>query len=181
MKDLTAERPKPMLPVQGRPLLAHIVESAEEAGIEEILLVVGYKAELVREYFETHRPARARLSYVVQEKPDGTGSATLLGKEFAGGERVLLTFGDILARASTYRAIFDLAEARTACLPSRKWTTPTEAPLCMSKATASPASSRSHQREPRRHGSSMPVSIASARRCLTSWSAILCQRVASMN
>ena len=110
MKDLTAERPKPMLPVQGRPLLAHIVESAEEAGIEEILLVVGYKAELVREYFETHRPARARLSYVVQEKPDGTGSATLLGKEFAGGERVLLTFGDILARASTYRAILDLAE-----------------------------------------------------------------------
>ncbi len=110
MKDLTADRPKPMLPIQGRPMLAHIVDSAERAGLEELLLVVGYKAELVREYFKTHPPARARLSYVVQDVPNGTGSAALLGKDFAGDDPVLVTFGDILSRASTYRAICDLAQ-----------------------------------------------------------------------
>ena len=91
-------------------MLAHIIESAEQAGLEEVLLVVGYKAKLVREYFETHPPARVRLRYVVQENTDGTGSAALLGKDFAGSDCVLLTFGDILADASTYRAIFELAE-----------------------------------------------------------------------
>ena len=116
MKDLTADRPKPMLPVRGRPMLAHIVEAAEEAGLQEILLVVGYKAELVREYFEIHQTIRARLSYATQEIPDGTGSAALLGKDFAAGDHVLLTFGDILAQSATYRAIFDLADSADAVL-----------------------------------------------------------------
>lgn len=108
MKTLTDDRPKPMLPLSGRPLLAHVIERLEEAGLREILVITGYKAAIVEEYFREHPPAKARLSYRLQEPQNGTGKAALLGREFVGNEPFLLTFGDILVDAETYRAMFRL-------------------------------------------------------------------------
>ncbi|MDY7082769.1 MAG: sugar phosphate nucleotidyltransferase, partial [Halobacteria archaeon] len=42
LKPLTNLRPKPMIPIANRPLLEHVVQAVEEAGIDEIVLVVGY-------------------------------------------------------------------------------------------------------------------------------------------
>lgn len=110
MKGLTEDRPKPMLEVGGRPMLAHQVERMEAAGVREVLIVVGYKRRLIEDYFEAHPPARARLEYVAQEKQDGTGSATLLAREFAGADPFLMTYGDILVEADIYRALFAAVE-----------------------------------------------------------------------
>jgi hypothetical protein len=49
MRPLTDRRPKPMLPVADRPLCAHTADAAVEAGADELLFVVGYEAEAVRE------------------------------------------------------------------------------------------------------------------------------------
>jgi len=108
MKALTDDCPKPMLPLSGRPLLAHVIERLEEAGLREILVITGYKASLVEDYFREHPAARAKLSYRLQEPQNGTGKAALLGREFAGDQPFLLTFGDILVDADTYRAMFRL-------------------------------------------------------------------------
>lgn len=108
MKSLTDDCPKPMLPVSGRPLLAHVIERLEEAGLREILVITGYKAEVVEDYFREHPPATAKLSYRLQEPQNGTGRAALLGREFVGGQPFLLTFGDILVDAGNYRAMFRL-------------------------------------------------------------------------
>jgi dTDP-glucose pyrophosphorylase len=116
MKELTEDCPKPMLPVGDKPMLAHVIERLEEAGIDDVLLIVGYKAEKVHEYFDAHPPVRARLSYCLQESPDGTGSAALLGKSFIADERFLLTFGDILVDARTYRSMLARAEGADAVL-----------------------------------------------------------------
>jgi NDP-sugar pyrophosphorylase family protein len=48
MRELTAELPKPMIEVRGKPVLQHIVEGLCNAGIAELLLVVGYRANSVR-------------------------------------------------------------------------------------------------------------------------------------
>ncbi|RDI69630.1 bifunctional sugar-1-phosphate nucleotidylyltransferase/acetyltransferase [Halopelagius longus] len=74
MGPLTEERPKPMLPVAGRPLVAHTVESAVEAGASEIVLVVGYRSEDVREYFGEEY-AGVPVRYAVQEEQRGTADA----------------------------------------------------------------------------------------------------------
>jgi dTDP-glucose pyrophosphorylase len=116
MKQLTEDCPKPMLPIQGRPMLAHVVEGMETAGIEEILIVIGYMAELVTDYFAAHPPKRAKLSYARQEKQDGTGSAARLGRDFVGDSLFLLTFGDILVDPETYRSMFDLMGGADAVL-----------------------------------------------------------------
>ena len=116
MKGLTADRPKPMLPLSGRPMLTYVIEAIESAGITEILLIVGYKAEMVEDYFTAHPPARARLSYKLQASQNGTGSAALLAREFAAGEPFLLTFGDIIVDSSTYSGLVDRAAGAEAVL-----------------------------------------------------------------
>src|SRR6185503_12379355 len=52
MKELTNEIPKPMLKVQGRPILEHILTGLAGAGIREMFIVTGYKAETIEEYFQ---------------------------------------------------------------------------------------------------------------------------------
>jgi dTDP-glucose pyrophosphorylase len=116
MKSLTDDCPKPMLLLSGRPLLAHLIERMEEAGLREILLITGYKAHVVEDYFRQHPPGTAKLSYRLQEPQSGTGSAALLGEEFVGEQPFLLTFGDILVDADTYRAMFRLFAGAEAVL-----------------------------------------------------------------
>ena len=53
MRPLTETVPKPMLPVADRPLVAHTVDAAVDAGATEIIFVVGYRADTVREHFHT--------------------------------------------------------------------------------------------------------------------------------
>ena len=51
MGELTDETPKPMLPVEGRPILEHIVTGLREVGITEFCIITGWKAEVIEDYF----------------------------------------------------------------------------------------------------------------------------------
>lgn len=105
MKSLTQDYPKPMLPLDGKPMLAHQVERLEKAGITEILIITGYKREIVEQYFSSQPPAKAQLSYQAQVPQNGTGSAALLARNFAGDEPFILTYGDVLVDAEVYRTL----------------------------------------------------------------------------
>jgi UDP-N-acetylglucosamine diphosphorylase / glucose-1-phosphate thymidylyltransferase / UDP-N-acetylgalactosamine diphosphorylase / glucosamine-1-phosphate N-acetyltransferase / galactosamine-1-phosphate N-acetyltransferase len=100
-----------MLSLHGRPMLAHQIEALEAAGIRDILVVVGYKARMVRDYFAAHPPALAHLSYVAQQKQDGTGSAAKLAREFADDEPFLMVYGDNLVEPSVYRGMLEQASS----------------------------------------------------------------------
>jgi NDP-sugar pyrophosphorylase family protein len=99
MGEITSRTPKPMLPVQGRPMLEHVLQRLAAAGIEKFLVVVGYRREILQEHFR-HWPLP--LEFRVQEPLDGTGSAARLARDFAGSAPFLLTFGDILCDPSAY-------------------------------------------------------------------------------
>lgn len=109
MGDLTEDCPKPMLPLEGRPMLAHQIERLEAAGIRDVLVVVGYKGHMVSDYFAQNPPALAKLSYVEQVQQDGTGSAAKLAREFSGGEPFLMVYGDNLVDPSVYEGMLDQA------------------------------------------------------------------------
>ena len=51
MRPLTLTKPKTMLPVAGKPIIQYNIESLRDNGITDILLIVRYKEEMVREYF----------------------------------------------------------------------------------------------------------------------------------
>ena len=103
--DLTLNRPKPMVEIQGKPALEHILIGLCEVGVTEFLLVVGYLPEVIRDYFGTGNAWGVRIAYTLQETPTGTGSALALGRNFAGEEPFLMSFGDILTDYAHYRAL----------------------------------------------------------------------------
>lgn len=105
MRELTAEVPKPMLSVRGRPILAHIVSGLKAAGVTEVLIVVGYRAEVVRGYFHDGAALGVKVHYVTQETQDGTGRVVDLGRRFTGDEPFVLSYGDILIDAANYHAL----------------------------------------------------------------------------
>src|SRR5688572_28096982 len=96
MGELTNERPKPMLLVQGKPILEHIIEGLRDAGIGEVFIVIGHRAEIIQEHFGNGSKIGARLAYGVQTVQDGTGKAPEVAKKFVGTDEFLLTYGDIL-------------------------------------------------------------------------------------
>jgi len=102
MRELTDELPKPMIQVRGKPILLHIVEGLAEAGIEEILIVVGYRADVVRGFFGDGTGRGVRIEYVTQEVQDGTGRVVELARDFAGAEPFVLSYGDILVNPANY-------------------------------------------------------------------------------
>lgn len=103
MKELTHEVPKPMLRVQGRPILEHILEGLLAAGIREVCFITGWRAEVIEEHFGDGSRFGARIVYARQLVQDGTGRAPEYAKDFVGGSDFLLTYGDILVRPETYQ------------------------------------------------------------------------------
>ena len=112
MKELTNDVPKPMLRVQGKPILEHILAGLVASGIREVFIVTGFRAEVIEEYFGDGAKWGVRLAYGRQVEQDGTGKAPELAKEFVGGDSFLLTYGDILVKPETYqRMLARFAEA----------------------------------------------------------------------
>jgi dTDP-glucose pyrophosphorylase len=103
MRELTNELPKPMLKVHGKPILEHIIEGVMAAGIREIFIVTGFKAETIESHFGDGSKWKARIAYGRQLVQDGTGKAPELAREFVGPSPFLLTYGDILVKPETYR------------------------------------------------------------------------------
>ena len=102
MKDLTQEVPKPMLGVEGRPILEHILEGLKTAGIREVFIVTGWHAEVIENHFGDGGSLGLRIQYGRQTVQNGTGKAPELAKAFVGGDPFLLTYGDILVKPETY-------------------------------------------------------------------------------
>jgi dTDP-glucose pyrophosphorylase len=105
MRELTNELPKPMLRVQGKPILQHIVEGLGQNGISEIFIVTGFRAEVIEQHFGDGKKMGVRLAYGRQVVQDGTGKAPELAKPFVGTDPFLLTYGDILVKPDTYAQI----------------------------------------------------------------------------
>src|SRR5690349_571067 len=107
MKELTNEVPKPMLKVQGKPILEHIIQGIVGAGIREIFIVTGFRAEVVENYFGDGSKWNVRIAYGRQLVQDGTGKAPELAKGFIGSSPFLLTYGDILIRRKTSQQLMN--------------------------------------------------------------------------
>jgi dTDP-glucose pyrophosphorylase len=105
MRELTNDLPKPMLHVRGKPVLQHIIEGMETAGVRDVLIVVGWRADIVREFFGNGSRFGVRISYVTQVVQDGTGKVVELARDFCGSDAFLLSYGDILVDPSNYLAL----------------------------------------------------------------------------
>jgi dTDP-glucose pyrophosphorylase len=110
MRQLTNELPKPMLQVRGKPVLLHIVEGLSAAGITDFLVIVGYRADAVQNFFGDGSRFHSRINYATQVVQDGTGRVVELARNFVGASPFVLGYGDILVDPGNYKSIVDFAD-----------------------------------------------------------------------
>ena len=108
MRELTAEVPKPMIDVRGKPVLQHIIEGLRDAGVRELLIVVGYRADAVRKFFADGSRQKIAIQYATQTVQDGTGRVVDLARGFVGDSPFVLSYGDILIDPANYKRVVDL-------------------------------------------------------------------------
>ena len=94
MRPLTLTKPKTMLPVAGKPIIQYNIESLRDNGITDILLIVRYKEEIVRNYFGDGSDFGVNISYKTQ-KDLGTAKAISYGEDFIDDSIIVLN-GDII-------------------------------------------------------------------------------------
>src|SRR5207302_3041659 len=110
MRELTADLPKPMIKVRGKPILLHIVEGLQAAGIKNFLIIVGYHSDAVRSYFGDGTCFGLQIKYATQVVQDGTGRVVDLARDFVDQSPFVLSYSDILVDPVDYKSIVDLPD-----------------------------------------------------------------------
>jgi dTDP-glucose pyrophosphorylase len=110
MRELTNDVPKPMIEVRGKPVLEQIVEGLRDAGVRRLLIIVGYHAEAVRNFFGDGRRHNVAIEYATQTVQDGTGRVVNLARNFTGESPFILSYGDILVDPANYKRLVDLPD-----------------------------------------------------------------------
>ena len=108
-KEYTDEIPKPMIPANGNPLLIHILNIYKKYGIENCIILAGYKKNVIQDYFEDNFAKHSDSSTTFVDSDNlkvtvlDTGEETMTGGrlkqgiEYLGDEQFYLTYGDGIA------------------------------------------------------------------------------------
>jgi len=108
LNPLTRDRPKPLLPVAGAPLISWTLQALARVYVKDVCLVIGPSGEGVVEALRGF--SDLRLSWATQSEPRGTAHALLAAKDYIrGDERFLLLYGDIFFDPSILPGLLSLA------------------------------------------------------------------------
>ena len=113
---LAAGLPKPMIEIGGRPYLERVIESFARCGLREIVLLTGYRSEVIEEHFGDGTRFGVNIRYSRESEPIGTGGAVRAARALLG-ERFLLTYGDVLRRFDYDRFVREHPEPCLAVYP----------------------------------------------------------------
>ncbi len=95
--DLTKEKPKAMLPINGRPLLEYTISNLAGAGVDRLIINLHYLAEQITRYFGDGSDFGVTISYSYEEEPLGTSGALKKAQSLLESEdQFLVIYGDIL-------------------------------------------------------------------------------------
>jgi mannose-1-phosphate guanylyltransferase len=91
---LTADLPKPMLPVGGRPFVEYLVIGLARAGFTDIVFATGYRSAALVDHFGTGDRWGVLIRYSHEREPLGTGGGIRLAAQAANGDPLLVLNGD---------------------------------------------------------------------------------------
>src|SRR5438876_10261594 len=115
-KRMSADLPKVLVHVRGRPMIHYVIDALRGAGVSKILIIVGFRADLVRRELAGQKG----IKFVVQAEQLGTGHAVLMCRErleLHEGPVLIVTGDSPLVQASSLRALLQqFAARRYGCL-----------------------------------------------------------------
>ncbi len=97
LRPHTHSTPKVLIELAGKPIIGHILSQLEGLPIDEVIMVVGQKGEMIKEYVDAHY--KFRTSFIVQEEAKGLGDAIYLTKAAVGRDPALIILGDTIFKA----------------------------------------------------------------------------------
>lgn len=113
---MKSDLPKVLVPVCGRPMIHYVIDGLREAGVERIVVVIGYEADLVRRELADV----PNVAFALQEEQLGTGHAVMMCRDEIArheGPVVIVTGDSPMLQASSVRALLaEFAESEPACL-----------------------------------------------------------------
>lgn len=99
LRPHTHTQPKALIPIAGKPILAHITENLIEVGIKDFVFVIGYLGDKIEQYILSHYP-QINAQFVIQTTGKGVGHAIWLAKDCINkDEEILIVFGDTIVDA----------------------------------------------------------------------------------
>lgn len=104
LRPHTHTQPKSLIPVAGKPILAHIVDQLVANGVCEFIFIIGYLGDKIEEYITNNYPD-IKASFVIQTTGKGTGHAIWLAKEAINDEPILIIFGDTICEVDWQKII----------------------------------------------------------------------------
>ena len=97
MMELTENKiPKPMLLLNGKPMLEWQIEHIKKYGIHEFVIIVGHLGEKIKEYFGDGSRLGIKLQYIEEQEPLGSAGALFFLKPYLHTKDLLLVFGDVM-------------------------------------------------------------------------------------
>lgn len=104
LRPFTLTRPKHLIPVGGKTVIEHVLNAIGNAGVDEALVVVHYKAEQLRDFLGDGSTYGLTLKYVQQIDMKGTADA-IKTVEPTVNEDFLLVYGDILTTSEAIESV----------------------------------------------------------------------------
>jgi mannose-1-phosphate guanylyltransferase / phosphomannomutase len=96
LRPMTANQPKPMLPVANRPIMEHVLRLLRKHGLTETVVTVQFLASMVRNYFGDGEDFGMTLQYATEETPLGTAGSVKNAEDALRDEPFLVISGDAL-------------------------------------------------------------------------------------
>lgn len=96
LRPYTYELPKALLPVNGKPLLEHLIIQLKENNVTDIIISISYLGEKIKEYFKDGSQWGVKISYSEEAESLQTGGAVKILEDKVGNDTFLVIHGDIL-------------------------------------------------------------------------------------
>ncbi|MDD5117665.1 MAG: sugar phosphate nucleotidyltransferase [Sulfuricurvum sp.] len=111
IQPLTNSIPKPMLPIMNRPMMEHTIVSLRNLGIKEFIILLYFKPEVIKDYFQDGSKWGIKITYVVPDDDYGTAGAVKKAQEYIGDENFIIISGDLVTDFD-FQKIFDYHEEK---------------------------------------------------------------------
>lgn len=96
LQSVVKDLPKPMADIHGKPFLFYLLRYLQQQGITRAILSVGYKADMIQEYFQRNPILDFKIEYCIESEPLGTGGAIQQALSRAQSPEILVTNGDTM-------------------------------------------------------------------------------------
>ena len=105
ISEYTKTIPKPMIKINGKPLIMYIIDHYASYGHEEFYIALGYKGNIIKKYFQNYKNSKIKINFIETGLKTMTGGRIKRLSKFLKGETFLATYGDGISNVNLKKSV----------------------------------------------------------------------------